>query len=296
LHYVYPQHKLHKLMNTDDKLRALYNTIRLKDEDIEPATLLRDQIVAQIKSTSGGVFSAITVGSFAKGTKIMAPNEFDMLVECNVSAILTNEAETLKIISTNNDVIDSSAWLHGLADVVAKALNELGFSYSMTTKSVAVTVKIHGVNIAFDFIPMILTDNGCTLIPDGSNTVSWKHNFSAQDCIDIAQHDEDYPDYKMVICLLKFLRTSFDWNVTSYTVECLVFHYTQTLKPATWRDMSISTKIVNILLYFERFIRKRKLPARYYTAENLLSWLSDADVSQITNDIEYFVALLIRNE
>jgi hypothetical protein len=288
------------VLSNESVLRRLYSkNVRMHNEDILPAIVERNDIVKKVIESSLNLFTNVKqVGSFSKQTNIQTSNfDFDLLVICNtaVETVIQKSCASVELYNTQGHIESAAVWLDELQNAVERACT----CGSVTRTRIAMKLCVNGANntqFTLDLIPTILLDKH-EYIPDYSHSATWKQNFSLEDANILNQRSQQYLDLKVIIQLLKYISRKYKWkNIPSYALECLVIYYSDSVTAREWNSLSLSFKLQKVLCYLLQFIEHKYMSHRFILTENLLEWLSDADVVKISSDINHMLEFKTREE
>jgi len=236
------------------------NVIRLSQTDISASARSREWFIDRIlttinRHTEDGkeepvlyTPKKIYFGSYFKGTKVQVVDEYDILLVIDTHGgvykrddIVIGRGQGIadpnplfsgKYDKTDGSGVSPSKLLNWLKDVVEEVVDSFG-GISPIRNGQAVTARIESRDIAIDLVPgVILTrvSDGKTFyaIPRGDVAGGWIATAPNDDKRRLARVAEGRQDFKNVVRILKRIRDTYNFKVTSFAIETDVVNYAET--------------------------------------------------------------------
>ena len=274
------------------------NVIKLSQEDISSSAKSREWFIDRILTaidrraeedkTELVLYKPrkIYFGSYFKGTKVQVVDEYDILLVIDThdgvykrDNIVIGRGQGIadpnplfsgKYDKTDGSGVSPSKLLNWLKDVVEEVVHSFG-GISPIRNGQAVTARIESRDIAIDLVPgVILTrdSDGKTFyaIPRGDVAGGWIATAPDDDKRRLAKVAEGKQDFKNVVRILKRIRDTYNFKVTSFAIETDVVNYAET---TSWTT-DIGLEVRYALSHLARTFRSGTMTDPFDPQSNLL--------------------------
>ncbi len=274
------------------------NVIRLSQEDISASARSREWFLDRVVSAIQGrkedganepvlyASKKVYFGSYFKGTKVQVVDEFDVLLvvdtcggvyKVNDAVIAHGEgtASPNPLFNGNYDKSDGSGvspakLLNWLKSVVEEVVDSFGGTAPIRNAQ-AITARIESRDIAIDLVPgAILTRDSDSkrfyAIPRGDAGGGWIATAPEDDKRHLATVAEGKQGFRDVVRILKRIRDTYNFKVTSFAIETDVVNYAE----ATSWTTNIGLEVRYTLSHLARTFRSGTIADPFDPQSNLI--------------------------
>lgn len=242
--------------------RFINNEVRLSQDDISASARSREWLLNGICRTIGArrnqpiLYSDqnfLFFGSYFKGTKVQTLDEYDILVildSCggeltrgnNIIGVGIGNASPnyryITLLKEDGSGVSPSKSLNWLKGVVNEFVQPFGMQAPIRNGQ-AVTLHTASTNTTFDLVPAGIFRSPTTgeifyNIPRGNRNDDWILTNPTRDKELINAHSQNRANYKNITRLIKFLKSNYNFLVSSFSIECNSISYSNT---NTWYHM-----------------------------------------------------------
>jgi len=284
--------------------------IRLAREDISSAVVSRKWFLDRIRSeienrTKEPVLYApdpfVYFGSYFKRTKVKDVDEFDILVVIDSNTgVFTRGGQQIgigqgtacpnykydrKYYKSDGSGVSPAKMLNWLKGVVETVTSSFGGEAPIRNGQ-AVTAYIKSKNLTIDLVPAGVfsrTSDGTTFynIPRGDKNNGWIVTSPRQDIELLNEVAKGKQWFRDVIRLCKYIRSSYNFLVSSFAIESAIVQYGQNEIWFNNHSESLFWNTKGALSYLASRFREGSIPDPYDNANNLiagvnsLAWYAD---------------------
>lgn len=274
--------------------RFIDNEVRLSQDDISASARSRDWLLNGIRSKIEArqnkpvLYSDqnfLFFGSYFKGTKVQTLDEYDILVildSCSgelrrgnnkigdgIGYAYPNYRYTTLLREDGTGVSPSKSlnWLKG---IVEEFIQPYGMQAPIRNGQ-AITVYTASTNTTFDLVPAGIFRSPTTgeifyNIPRGDRNNGWIFTNPIRDIELINAHSQRRTNYKNVIRLIKFLKSKYNFLVSSFAIECNSVSYSSTY---TWYN-TLARDFLSVLGYLQASLQAGRITDTFDNASNTI--------------------------
>lgn len=273
--------------------RFITEEIKLLKEDISSAVTSREWFLNRIKNVIQNRENEpdlhsnnfVKFGSYFKGTKVTNVDEFDVLVVIDsrsgeykvdgniIGKGLGNANPNYKYDKKYRKSDDSGVspskllnWLKGIVEEVVKSFH----GQAPERDGQAITAIIKSKNLKIDLVPAgIFEEDGTVfyIIPKGDKGNGWLRTQPKDDMKKLEDVAKEKAGFRNVIRLLKFLRSAYNFKVSSFAIESAVVNYGKT---ELWKN-DLYTDLKGCLVYLAQNFRDGEIKSTIDEKANLIS-------------------------
>lgn len=300
--------------------------IRLPQSDISSAVRSRewfiDLVKQEIKQRTGEPAlypeqNILYFGSYFKGTKVAAVDEFDVLVILDSNNGIfsqnsigigkgmgradPNHKYDEKYLKSDNSGVSPTKLLNWLKDVVESATGRYGVEAPVRNGQ-AITATIKSKNLKIDLVPAGVFQHafsGETFynIPRGDRGNGWTLTAPHRDMERLKVVAEGKENFRNVIRLCKRVRDTYNFGVSSFAIESAVVGYGER---NYWHN-DLYSDFRAVLRYLAGMFREKVIPDPFDNQKNLvtgvasLAWYADR-LEKIIEDMDECVGWTRQDE
>lgn len=236
--------------------RYIRDVIRLPQSDISSAVASREWFIKQVIQKINGRTdepalypgqNTLYFGSYFKGTKVAAVDEFDVLVildsnngvfSQNGIGIGTglgradpNHTFDEKYKKSDGSGVSPRKLLNWFKDVVESATEKYGVEEPVQSGQ-AITVTIKSKDLKLDLVPAVVLQHNSSgetfyAIPRGDRDNGWIATAPHRDMERLRTVAEEKENFRNVIRLCKRVRDTYNFGVPSFAIESAVVEYAE---------------------------------------------------------------------
>ncbi|MDA1641853.1 hypothetical protein [Bacillus cereus group sp. TH177-1LC] len=280
--------------------RFITEEIKLLKEDISSAVTSREWFLNRIKNAIQNRENEpdlhsdnfVKFGSYFKGTKVTNVDEFDVLVvidsrsgEYKVDGNVIgkglgnanpNHKYDKKYRKSDDSGVSPSKllnWLKGIVEEVVKSFN----GQAPERDGQAITAIIKSKNLKIDLVPagIFEEDDGTVfyIIPKGDKGNGWIRTQPKDDMKKLEDVAKEKAGFRNVIRLMKFIRSAYNFKISSFAIESAVVNYGKT---ELWKN-DLYTDLKGCLGYLAQNFRDGEIKSTIDENANLISGVVSLD-------------------
>ena len=276
--------------------------IKLPQRDISSAVRSREWFIDLVKQEINGrtgepaLYSernTLYFGSYFKGTKVAAVDEFDVLVilDSNNGVFSQNGISVGKGLGradpnhmfdekykkSDGSGVSPTELLNWLKDVVESATGKYGVEAPVRNGQ-AVTTTIKSKNLKLDLVPAAVlqhnsSNEACYAIPRGGQGNGWIATAPHRDMERLKEVAQGKENFRNVIRLCKRIRDTYKFNVSSFAIESAVGGYGE--RNYWYGDLYPDFKAV--LMSLSESVRGGVIPDPFDSQKNLIADVASLD-------------------
>ncbi|PFA10288.1 hypothetical protein COA08_10250 [Bacillus cereus] len=274
--------------------------IKLFKEDISSAVTSREWFLNRIKNAIQNrenepvLYSTnfVKFGSYFKGTKVTNVDEFDVLVvidsrsgEYKVDGNVIgkglgnanpNHKYDKKYKKSDNSGVSPSKllnWLKGIVEEVVESFQ----GQAPERDGQAITATIKSKDLKIDLVPagIFEEDDGTVfyIIPKGDKGNGWIKTQPKDDMKELEDVAKEKEGFRNVIRLMKFIRSTYNFKVSSFAIESAIVNYGKT---EPWEN-DLYTDFKGCLGYLAQNFRDGEIKSTIDESANLISGVVSLD-------------------
>jgi hypothetical protein len=284
----------------------IVSNIRLSQSDVSQAVRSREWFLTRLQNVIGGrkaepvLYASepfVKFGSYFKGTKVQAVDEFDILVviDSKGGVFLKGGQETGvgqgsadpnhkyddRFLKEDRSGVSPSKLLNWLKGAVKEITDAYG-GEAPERNGQAITATIKSKDLKIDLVPAGIFNrksDGSTFydIPKGSSDNGWIVTSPRTDVKHLEAVAKDRSNFRNVIRIAKRIKDTYNFLVPSFAVETAVVDYGEA---NPWYD-DLYTDVSRVLQSLAVVFRAGRIPDPYDETENLitgvtsLAWYAD---------------------